>query len=253
MRYAITRQVSSSINQCELTHLARSSINLLLVRQQHYAYETALETAGCELIRLPEEPNLPDSVFVEDTALVLDEIAVVTRPGAASRRPETSSIAAALAPYRKLIEINAPATADGGDILRLGKSIYVGLSSRSNRQAVEQLTAALHMYGYQVQPIQVRDCLHLKSAVTQIAEDTLLVNPLWIDPSLFGNWNIVEIDPAEQYAANAVWIDDTLIYPDCYPATQRKLEAQGMKVYTVNVSELIKAEGAVTCCSLIFR
>lgn len=253
MYYAITRQVSSSINQCELTHLARSPINLTLARQQHYAYETALETAGCQLIRLPEEPSLPDSVFVEDTALVLDEIAIITRPGAASRRPEMDSIAAALAPYRKLIEINAPATVDGGDVLRLGKSIYVGLSSRSNQQAVEQLTAALHMYGYQVQPIQVRDCLHLKSAVTQVAEDTLLVNPLWIDPSIFGNWNIVEIDPAEPYAANAVWIDDTLLYPDCYPATLHKLEAAGMKIYAVNVSELIKAEGAVTCCSLIFR
>lgn len=252
MRYAITRQVSSAINQCELTHLARSPIDLTLARQQHHAYEAALESLGCQLIRLPEEPTLPDSVFVEDAALVLDEVALITRPGATSRRPETASIAAALAPYRKLIEIVAPATVDGGDVLRLGKAIYVGLSSRSNQEAVDQMAAALGEYGYAVQAIQVTDCLHLKSAVTQVAEDTLLVNPAWIDPSIFGQWKIIEIDPAEAYAANTVWIDDAVVYPNCYPRTQRKLEAQGIRVCTVDVGELIKAEGAVTCCSLIF-
>lgn len=252
MRYAITREVSSDINQCELTHLNRTPIDLALARQQHHAYEAALASFGCQLIRLPEAPTLPDSVFVEDAAIVLDEVAVITRPGAASRRPETATIAAALAPYRQRIEIQSPGTVDGGDVLRVGKHIYVGLSTRSNQAAVEQMATALRPFGYTVHAIQVNDCLHLKSAVTQVASDKLLVNPVWIDPAIFGDMQIIEIDPTEAYAANAVWIDDAVVYPDCYPQTQRKLEAQGIHVCTVDVGELIKAEGAVTCCSLIF-
>jgi dimethylargininase len=252
MRYAITRAVSSAINQCELTHFSRTPIDLSLARKQHHAYEAALQSLGCQLIPLPEEPTLPDSVFVEDAAVVLDEVALITRPGAASRRPETPSIAAALTPYRKLIEIQSPGTVDGGDVLRVGKSIYVGLSSRSNQEAVEQMAKALQPWGYRVHAIQVNDCLHLKSAVTQVAADKLLVNPAWLDPAIFGDMQIIEIDPSEEYAANTVWIDDAVIYPTCYPQTQRKLEAQGIRVCTVDVGELIKAEGAVTCCSLLF-
>jgi dimethylargininase len=201
---------------------------------------------------LPAEPDLPDSVFVEDTALVLDECAIITRPGADSRKPETESIAKILAPYRKLFFIESPARVDGGDILSVGKKIYVGLSTRSDNHAIEQMQNYLRPYGYEVKGVAVTGCLHLKSAVTQIAKDTLLINSEWIDKNCFDEVKFIEIDPSEPYAANAVLIGDTIIYPTAFPKTQKRLENMGIKIVNVDADELAKAEGAVTCCSLIF-
>jgi dimethylargininase len=166
---AITRQISPRFNECELTHLDRQPIDLDLARAQHRQYETALRDLGCEVISLPPEPELPDSVFVEDVALVFDEAAVITRPGADSRKPETESIARALAPYRTLFAIEAPGMLDGGDVLRVGKTVCVGLSSRSNQSSVEQLQRILAPFGYSVKIVEVTGCLHLKSAVAQVS------------------------------------------------------------------------------------
>jgi dimethylargininase len=253
MLIALTREVSPAIGQCELTHLARQPINVELARQQHHQYENALSALGCLVLRLPAEPALPDSVFVEDTALVLDEVAIITRPGADSRKPETAMVAQALAPYRKLYTIVEPGVVDGGDVLRLGKTLYVGLSSRSNQAAIEQLRTILTPYGYTVQGIAVTGCLHLKSAVTQVDERTLLVNPRWVDAEVFEDWQIIEVDPAEPYGANVVRVADTVIYPSSYPRTYQRLVDAGLQVHLVDASELIKAEGAVTCCSLLFQ
>ena len=177
MLIAITRQVSPSINQCELTHLERQPINFELVKNQHEKYEGVLRSLDLKVISLPAAADLPDSVFVEDTAIVLDEVAVITRPGADSRKPEIVGIADALAPFRKLDYIQAPATLDGGDVLVIGKTIYMGLSSRSNLPALEQMQKILSTYGYIVKKVEISGCLHLKSAVTQVAERSLLINP----------------------------------------------------------------------------
>ncbi len=252
MLIAITREVSAGINQCELTHLERQPIDVEAARRQHHNYETLLAELGCQVHCLPEEPQLPDSVFVEDAALVLDEVAIITNPGAPSRRPETESIADALAAYRPLITIEPPGVVDGGDILCIDRAIYVGLSSRSNREAIEQMQRALSRFGYSVQGVEVSGCLHLKSAVTQVADDTLLINPGWIDASLFPGMTMIEVDPDEPGAANALCINDALILPSQYPRTAARLGSHGLDVHTVDVSELVKAEGAVTCCSLVF-
>jgi dimethylargininase len=253
MLLAITRQISSRFNECELTHLVRQPIDLELARVQHCQYEDALRALSCAVISLPPEPDLPDSVFVEDVALVFDEVAVITRPGAPSRCLETESVAQALSPYRTLLTIQAPGTLDGGDVLCVGKIVYVGLSSRSNRWAVEQLQEFLAPYGYIVKGVEVTGCLHLKSAVTQVSEDTLLINPTWVDRSIFGARHFIEVDKGEPSAANAVWIDDAVVYPSSFPRTQRRLEEAGLQLKVVAASEVAKAEGAVTCCSLIFR
>jgi dimethylargininase len=252
MLIAITREVSSGINHCELTHLQREPIDVENARRQHHDYETLLTELGCQVQSLPEEPNLPDSVFVEDAALVLDEIAVITNPGAASRQPETETIRKALHPYRTLVTIEPPGTVDGGDVLRIGKQIYVGLSSRSNLQAVEQMQRALDPFGYQVHCVDVKGCLHLKSAITQVADNAVLINPAWIDASLFPGMSIIEVDPGEPGAANALRIGNSLVLPSQYPKTASRLRSQELDVHTVDVSELVKAEGAVTCCSLVF-
>jgi dimethylargininase len=195
-----------------------------------------------------------DAVFVEDVALVLDEVAVMTRPGAESRRAEGASIATVLADFRPLLRIEAPGTLDGGDVLRIGHAIFVGQSARSNAVGIAQLRALLAPHGYAVQGIATRDCLHLKSAVTQVAPDTLLVQPAWVDAGMFANHRLIEVDPGEEHAANALRIGESaVIYPDCFPRTQQRLRDAGIAVTGVDVSELQKAEGAVTCCSLVFN
>ncbi len=254
MLTAITREVSSSIAHCELTHLSREPIDLERARLQHRAYEQALSGLGCEVVSLAEQPELPDAVFVEDIAIALDECAIITRPGVESRRPEIDSIASRLGEYRQLYDIEAPGTLDGGDVLRVGRTIYVGLSGRTNPAAVDQLSGLAAPYGYIVRAVPVRGCLHLKSAVTQVAENTLLANPNWVERGSFSSaMDWLEVDPAEAYAANALLIGGSIIYPASFPRTQKRLEALGIPIHGVDVSELQKAEGAVTCCSLVFE
>jgi len=249
----ITRPVSQAIDRCELTHLERIPIDLKRAIAQHYEYEKTLESLGVELLRLPEEPDLPDAVFVEDIAVVLDECAILTRPGADSRKPETQSVARALAPFRTLHPIQAPGTLDGGDVLVVGKRIWVGLATRSNHSAIDQMQALLEPYGYAIYAVPVSGCLHLKSAVTQLVQDTLLINPVWVDPANFPGMKFIEVEPAEPYAANALLVGETVIYQPAYPKTLLRLEAAGLHARLLDQSELAKAEGALTCCSLIFK
>ncbi|MFN0108754.1 MAG: dimethylarginine dimethylaminohydrolase family protein [Blastocatellia bacterium] len=253
MLIALTREISPAIAECELTHLEREPIDLARAAAQHHEYEQALRELGCQALRLPVEPTLPDSVFVEDAAVVVDELAVITRPGAESRRPETVSIAQALAEHRRLAFIESPGTLDGGDVLRVGKRFFVGLTQRTNQEGVNQLASALQPFGYEVTAVPVTRCLHLKSAVTEVADNTLLINRDWIDDSAFAGMKLIDVDPAEPFAANALRINDTVIFPSAFSATRAKLEEQGIRVLTVDATELAKAEGGVTCCSLIFR
>jgi len=251
MPIAITRQISPRFAECEITHIERLPIDVELAREQHAAYTQALRMLGCHVIELPAEEDLPDSVFVEDTAFILPEAAVITRPGAKTRRGETKTIIEALLPHRSLIFLHKPATVDGGDVLVLDKEIYVGLSTRSNRAAVEQLQEKLGRLGYHVSGAEVHGCLHLKSAVTRLDESKLLINPEWVDSHQFGDYQLVEVSPSEPYGANILIIAGRGIYPSAFPGTQKRLEGHVADLLTVDVSELAKAEGAVTCCSLI--
>jgi dimethylargininase len=253
MAIAITREVSPRFNECEITHIDRSPIDLDIARAQHGAYVQALKELGCEVIELPAEADLPDSVFVEDTAFILPEVVVITRPGADSRKPETESIARALQPYRQLLFIQEPATVDGGDVLVLDKDIFVGMSTRSNQAAVDQLNALLGGFGYRAHQVELRDCLHLKSTVTRVDSHTLLINRHWVDAQQFSGFDVIDVDPAEPFAANCLPVNGEIIFPSAFPKTRAKLEARGYKVRTVQVDELAKAEGAVTCCSLIIQ
>ena len=253
MLIAITREVGPRIQDCELTHFEREPIDLARARAQHRQYEECLANLGCKVLHLPAESDLPDSVFVEDTALVLDELAVIMRPGAASRRPETASIAEALTPYRKLSYIEEPGTIDGGDVLRIGKSIFVGLSYRSNAAGVEQLREIVHPYGYRVEGVRVGGCLHLKSAVTQVAADALLINRACVDAEVLPKMRLIEVATSEPSGGNALWVHDSVVYPAAFPVTLQTLRDAGLTVRVVDASELAKAEAGVTCCSLVFQ
>lgn len=243
MRIAMTRAVSPTIPQCELSYIDREPIDFRRATEQHEKYEERLAAHGCTLVHIAPEPAMPDAVFVEDAAIVTSAIAVITRPGAESRRAETESVAAMLKLYRPLRRIAAPATVDGGDVLPFGGKLFAGISRRTNAEGVRQLGAA---------PVAFSGCLHLKSAVTEIGDGVLLVNPKWVDARQFGDCEIVEVDPSEPFAANALRLGRILIYSASYPRTLRRLEQRGLEVDLVDVSELEKAEGGVTCCSLVF-
>jgi len=249
----MARQVSPCFNECEITHIDRSPIDINVARAQHEGYTQILNDVGCEVIELPAEADLPDSVFVEDTAVILPEVMVITRPGADSRRPETESIIPALETYRELLFIQEPGTVDGGDVLVLDKDIFVGMSTRTNQAAVDQMNALLGEYGYHAQCVELHDCLHLKSAVTRVDAGTLLVNPNWVDAQHFAGFDLIDVHPSEPFAANCLPVNGEIIFPAEFPKTRAKLEARGYKVRTVQVDELAKAEGAVTCCSLIIQ
>ena len=250
---AVTRKISSAMARCELTHLQRTPIDVALAREQHHAYEQVLRDLGCRIETLPEEPELADSVFVEDTAIVLDEVAVITRPGAASRRPEAASIAAVLGKYRTLVRIEDPGTLDGGDVLLVERTLYVGVSSRSSASGIEQLGALLLPFGYRVLAVTVQGCLHLKSAVTQVGPDQLLINSRYVERRHFPGMRFIEVDEAEPLGANALMLGSDVIYSRSYPRTAEALHRQGVRMHAVAMSETEKAEGAVTCCSLLFR
>jgi dimethylargininase len=248
---ALTRDISPAIAHCELTHLARTPIDIARARVEHEIYEAKLRELGCDVIRLAADADMADAVFIEDTAVVLDEIAVITRPGAESRRRETAAVATALREYRPVAAVLAPGTLDGGDVLRIDRRLFVGAGYRSDEAGIKQLRAMAGSQGYSVEAVSFEGCLHLRSAATLVADDLVLVNPSWVDPGTFRPLRTIEVDPAEPYAANALRVGDALIYPAEHARTARRLEAAGLTIHAVPARELAKAEGAVTCCSLL--
>ena len=251
MTIAFTRAVTAAIARCELTHLERSPIDLDVASAQHRSYERALEDAGCVINRLDADQDWPDAVFIEDTAVVLDELAIIARPGAVSRRAEIDAVERALAAHRTVKRIAAPGTLDGGDVLCVGRQILIGCSSRTNTAGIEQLQSLTRRFGYEVHRVAVRGCLHLKSAVTAVDEDVLLVNREWIPHAPLDGFDLIDVDADEPFAANVVRIRNRVIHAADFPRTRERLERRGYEVTAVDVSELAKAEGAVTCCSLL--
>jgi dimethylargininase len=250
-KLAITHAVSPAMAACELTHQARVPIDFDLARAQHRAYEQALRDAGYLVDHLEGGVDLPDSVFVEDIAVVFDELAVITRPGAPSRRPEVTVITRALDRLRKLHFIVPPGTLDGGDVLVVGHRVFVGISTRTNHDAAIQMHQILSPHGYAIREVTVTGCLHLKSAVTALTDELLLVNPAWIDTKQLPGFRFLEVDPAEPSGANALRLDDRIIYSSAFPRTADRIRQAGLRVQTIETTEVAKAEGAVTCCSLL--
>jgi len=238
--------------RCELTHLEREPIDVGVAEKQHRCYETALSELGCSVRSLHAEPEMPDSVFVEDIAVVVEELALITRPGATSRRAETPGVEKVLREYRGLARISEPGTIDGGDVLVVGRDIYVGLSGRTNEEGLRQTQEVFEPFGYTLTGVPVRGCLHLKSAVGLVAPNTLLINGQWVDRAAFGDREFIDVDPSEPGAAGALLIVDTVLYPTRFVRTLERLTEAGIRVRAVDLSELAKAEAGVTCCSLVF-
>ena len=245
--------MSRSLDRCELGYLPRQPIDFQRASQQHHGYEACLAKLGLSIIPLEPEHALPDAVFVEDTAVVVDEIAVIARPGAASRRPEVESVARALSRYRPLGWIQAPATLDGGDVIHAGRKLFVGASTRTNAEGIRQLASHLEPYGYAVETVQIRDCLHMKSACCYLGRQTILANRAWLDTAPFRDFRLLDVAPEEPWAANVLAIGETVIIPAAFPATARILGESGWRVRPLDISEIMKAEAGVTCMSLILK
>jgi dimethylargininase len=250
---AIVRPPDAALARCELSHLERRPIDTHRAREQHDGYSDVLRSLGAHVIALPPEPDLPDAVFVEDVAIVLAEIAVLTQPGVASRRPEVASVASALAPFRPLCPMAPPATLDGGDVLRDGMTLYVGRSRRTNDAGIAQLREIVAPHGYRVIAVPVTGCLHLKSACTAPGEGVFLFNPDWIDPEGLDARRLLHVHPAEPAAANTFRVGDTVVMADSFPLTRRSLANLGFRIHATDLSELQKAEAGGSCMSLIFQ
>ncbi|HEY7860041.1 MAG TPA: arginine deiminase-related protein [Gemmatimonadaceae bacterium] len=244
--------MSDTLAHGELTFRERAAIDVPLAKRQHEGYERALASLGVRIDHLPAEDALADAVFVEDVAMVLDEIAIVTAPGAASRRAETESIAHAVARYRPVHHLSAPATLDGGDVVRVGRTLYVGLSSRTNEAGIDQLAALVSPLGYIVTSVPVAGALHLKTACTYAGRGVLLANPAWASTTAFREVEVLPVADDEPWGASVLAIGDTLVMPASFPHTRALLESRGFRVLPVDLSELQKAEGGPTCLSVVF-
>jgi dimethylargininase len=251
--HAIVRTPSAALQHCALTFLERQAIDVTRALEQHRAYIAALEAAGVDVIVLPAEADLPDAVFVEDTAVVLDECAVMTRPGIDSRRRETASVERVLRQVRPVTAIMDPGSLEGGDVLRIGRTLFVGRTARTNAEGTRQLAAATAPHGYDVVPVTLTGCLHLKSAVTYAGRETVVLNPAWVDVDLFARWQCVPVHVDEPGAANVLLLGDTVHVAASAPLTRRKLDALGFETAALHTSEFEKAEAALTCLSLLFE
>ncbi len=252
MLLAITRPPTDALSHCALTHLRREPIDIGLAVAQHRAYQETLSRLGATVISLSPEPDLPDAVFVEDVAVVLDEIAVITRPGTPSRLPEIAAVEARLADYRPLLRIEEPGTLDGGDVMRVDRVLYVGRSSRTNERGIRQFAAAVGPFGYQVRAVAVTGCLHLKSACSHLGGGLVLVNRDWIAAEALREVDLLDVPPEHPASANSFLVGDTVVMAAGFPATTARVRAAGRSVVTVELSELRKAEAGGSCMSLIF-
>ena len=253
MQTAIIRGVSEKIVDCELTFLSRQTIDVNKAIRQHCAYQKCLVDSGFRVISLLIDHYLPDAVFVEDAAIVLDEIAIASRMGMEGRRQEVDSVANVLAQFRKIEFLRPPATLDGGDVMRIDRTLYVGLSRRTNRAAIDQVREIVKPYGYAVSEMKVDGCLHLKTGCSYLGRKTVLANTRWVDTSELRDLTVIRVPPSECWAANTLTVNSKIFLPASFPVTRELLADRGFRCEAIDISELQKAEAGLTCLSLIFE
>lgn len=249
---AITHVPSPNMQFGERTFADASVIDDALALRQHGAYCNALRACGAAVVTLGTNLGMADCVFVEDTALVLDEIAVMMSPGAESRRREPAGIEPALREHRTIERVKLPATIDGGDVVLAGRCLYVGASARTNQAGIDALRDVVRPHGYTVAAVRVDGCLHLKSACSALPDGRFLVNPAWIDVSPLPARALLPLPASEPSGGDVLVIGERIIVSDAFPETARLLGDRGWEVIPVSVSEFAKADGGVTCLSLVF-
>ena len=250
---AITHQPSPHMQACERTFVPHLPIDFDLAAEQHAAYCQALADCGAQVRTLNVNSALPDCTFIEDTAVVLDEVAILCSMGTPSRQTEPASIEPVLREYRPIERIPLPATLEGGDVLRIGRRLLVGQSNRTNAAGIAALQGIAARFGYLVTSIPVHGSLHLKTACTALRDGRLLVNPAWIDLRLLDDFSLIPVPAGEPWGANLCLAGHTVLLPAVHVQTAQLISELGFAVKTVEISEFSKAEGGVTCLSLVFE
>ena len=253
MLRGFTHVVSPNLDAGELTYIDREAVDFALAQRQHEQYCRVLVSLGVELTILDGNRDLPDSCFVEDTAIVLDEIAITTSMGTASRRSEPEAVKQALSKYRETVSIQLPATIEGGDVLRIGKTLFVGHSSRTNMLAISDLTNIVKRFGYAVVPIPVTGCLHLKTACTAILDDVLLINPDWIDTAPLQGYTLLSVASDEPWAANTIRVGGAICAQEGFPKTLERIQKFSSGIELLNISEFRKVEAGLSCLSILIN
>lgn len=253
MLTAITRAVSPRINECELTFIDRQAIDFDRAVQQHRNYQQLLRSLGLDVIEIPADERCPDSCFIEDTALVLDEIAVITRPGSEPRRAEVEKVEPSLANYRQPVRIESPGTLEGGDVLQIGRDLFIGVTSRTNRDGIAQLEKYVEPHGYTVHAVEVSGALHLKSVCTAVSKRTILADPTRVDLEPFAGYELIEVPSEEWMAANILLANGAVCMHSGFPKALAILRMAEINVRVLDISEFLKAEAGLTCLSLIFN
>lgn len=250
---ALTHIPSSNIGEGLRTHVGAVPVDLDLAVRQHAGYVRMLTDCGATVRTLNVNRGMPDSVFIEDTAIVFDEAAIIASLGTEARRPEADGIQVELGQYRKLHRIELPARLEGGDVLRVGRLFLVGLSARTDAKGAEALENIVKRYGYLVQAIPVTRCLHLKTACTALPDGSLLINPAWLDPAILDGFELMKVPEREPWGANVLCLSGRVCAASEHVETAELLRRRGYGVHTTPLSEFAKAEGAVTCMSLLLH
>jgi dimethylargininase len=249
---ALVRRPGRNLQDGERTHVERTPIDPVLAAEQHARYVEALREAGARIVDVPVDPQLPDAVFIEDTALVLGSLAVIPHSAVETRRRETPAVASVLAEYCRLTSPPPGACFDGGDILAIDRTVYVGRGTRTNQAAIEFLTTILQPHGYDVVPVAVSGCLHLKTGVTYVGSNKVLINRQWVARTPFARYVQIEVDADEPMGANALLVGDALLMSASYPRTAKRVAAHGFTPRLIDISEFHRAEGGLTCLSILF-
>lgn len=253
MLLAITHLPSPALQDCELTFVESTPIDISLAQTQHQNYCAMLERCGAKVIILEHTMALPDSVFVEDPIIVLDEIAILASMGVVSRRKEREAMETFFKDYRVIKRIELPAHIEGGDVLKIGKTLYVGDSARTNKEGIETLANLVKPFGYQVVSVKVTGCLHLKTGVTALDDTTVIINPEWVDEGAFQNFNKIYLPKEEPFGANVLRIGEVVCMNEAFPKTLSMVKHLGYTTQSVNISEFVKAEAGLTCMSVLMK
>jgi len=248
---ALMHLPSPQMQACERTYVPHEAIDSRRIAQEHAAYCNLLTDCGAVVRQLDVNRDWPDCAFVEDTAVVLDEVAILCSMGAVSRRAEPQGIESVLREYRDVLHIELPAMIEGGDVLRIGDKLFVGQSRRTNAEGIAALATIAGRYGYKVTGVPVRRALHLKTACTAAPDGRLLVNPTWIDTAALCDYELIRIPEEEPWGANVALVETTVLMNAAHVATAELVRSLGFQVRTTDLSEFAKAEGGVTCLSLL--
>ena len=252
MLRALVRPPGDSFARAISAQEPRPTIDPGMARQQHAVYCAALRQAGVEVLELAADERYPDGCFVQDTAVIFEGLAVVARFGVESRQSEQQAVRQALQGHKRLVEIRAPATLEGGDVLAIGNKLFVGLSTRTDRGGFVQLRDLVELEGGSVEALQVPEGLHLLSGCTYLGQGVVLAIDLYADLPAFAGLDVIGVPSKESYAANALGLGDYVLLPEGYPQTAARIRERGFEILGVPLSEFAKADGGATCLSLLF-